>query len=1460
MAIEDNICEAIELIVGKAVASANYDRTIKATIVSCVDQSIGKFKVKYQDSSFYAYATSSEVTYSKGKEVYILVPGNDMSAEKTILGTVNKLGVDYAVEPEGDEAYEVIGTNCIHSSSTFELCSYKPEERILYSKDEINLVNISISSLEEYIKKSSSIIYGAVFKTKIPTEQQFRGNYGIALELVFRDNTTNNDVTRKYIVDVNQMRGDPYKIPHDTRQYGIFDIDGENFKYIKRIYLFVEDFPNSTTLEKDSDIFIKDLELSGAKLLTADELSTCALTFVTPQGTFFDSKDTDKSTRRIEAQIKVKGKIIDKTSQSLDYYWFREDIGITSLSEEYCKYGGQGWKCLNRHNIIKAQDGLNAPVVDWVPGDYYYIVNKSESLAKETKYKCVAVYNSTTTVSKVITITNYTSDYVITIDSDQGTQFYYDIGHPTLTCKVNGSEKTGSEFLYIWAQVDNNNNFFTLNETIALNNDYNSTLSQYNTLKSQIATESKLAAANQSLLDSYEDTLESYETITRVETNKIYKVSINEITNFSTYKCAVYYNGLYIGTGSIALNNTLDVEDAYSLIINNGSQVFKYNEAGVTPTSDSVENPQALQPLSFTIFDNLGQPIDNDITKKCEIQWIVPTTNTMISIVDTTGVQPEQDLINNTEIYKNIAELTYTINKNYDIKKTNNNIKLMVTYKDMTLVSITDFTFAKEGEPGTNGTEFLCKIVPNTDNAPLYPMILNGTLNYTPKQSGRWFKVQLWHSGVKIFDSTSSGTSSENKQVVVTWEMLRNKYNSVVYDNTDISIKDGIFSYDGYNFASMPANIVKCLVQYDGIDYYATMPIITAITEDGYDIELKAGSGFRYATYSSDGRKPLYDTSSPFELIVTQEIDGVIENISRLTKTYAVNYDWSIRGKIYDASSKIWVADLHLGEKIETTTLERNQKLYKPLDEYDGECVNNAIECNITRDNNQIASIHIPIHLLINKYGHAAINGWDGNSVSVDKDGCGVILAPQVGAGQKENDNSFTGMLMGKVKEANRTNANVGLFGYAFGERTLFLNSQNGSAIFGKNNNGQIVIDPVSDVALLYSHNYWKNYVIDGKNSGLPTGYTSANENGAGMLIDLTTPQIKWGNGNFSVNSDGHIVAKGGGEIAGWKINDTKIYSSANVSGSNPKVTMDSSIAAIYSNNKSSMSSTQNGFYIGSDGFALGAYNSSKGHNPFQVNNEGVLFSNTGSIGGFTISDNTLTSGSGGNATGMSSRSGVQWAFWTGGEEAGSAPFHVGHNGELHSTKGTIGGWTIGSNSLSASGITISSQGSISSSHWSINSDGTAHFTNVYLTNGNYTQGVDLINFGTNFGVNSGGTMWAKNGSFSGSISGSSVSGGTVKGASISGGSINVSTSGNGYLRAGTDTTHVNVSGLNVGSAGIDMHSHGISNISNLNVVYNGGVYPGNTYQNIQIRDMNGGVHHFTFFHGILNAWSYDSP
>ena len=63
------------------------------------------------------------------------------------------------------------------------------------------------------------------------------------------------------------------------------------------------------------------------------------------------------------------------------------------------------------------------------------------------------------------------------------------------------------------------------------------------------------------------------------------------------------------------------------------------------------------------------------------------------------------------------------------------------------------------------------------------------------------------------------------------------------------------------------------------------------------------------------------------------------------------------------------------------------------------------------------------------------------------------------------------------------------------------------------------------------------------------------------------------------------------------------------------------------------------------------------------------------------------------------------------------------------------------------------------------------------------------------------------------------------------GGSINVSTNGGGYLRAGTNTTHVDVSGLNVGGAGIAMGGNQIGDCNKISV----DTITGNTSPNMTI-------------------------
>jgi len=175
--------------------------------------------------------------------------------------------------------------------------------------------------------------------------------------------------------------------------------------------------------------------------------------------------------------------------------------------------------------------------------------------------------------------------------------------------------------------------------------------------------------------------------------------------------------------------------------------------------------------------------------------------------------------------------------------------------------------------------------------------------------------------------------------------------------------------------------------------------------------------------------------------------------------------------------------------------------------------------------------IHIkPILLSYNRYELSNINGWDGHKLYTG-DNDEFLLAPQVGAGKKNENNQFTGMVMGIRKQSDTTD--VGLFGYSNGAQSLFLDAMTGKSTFGVSGKSQIVIDPTSNVAKLYSGDFYDD---------------RGQETGEGMVIDLTTPEIRWGNGNFWVDHDGILHAggsgdKGAGEMAGWTIRNYEFAS-----------------------------------------------------------------------------------------------------------------------------------------------------------------------------------------------------------------------------------------------------------------------------------------------------------------------------
>lgn len=1137
---EDLICEAIDTIVQNAVANANFDRTIQATIISCENAAKAEYKVRYQDSVFLAYATNTEVKYSNNTDVYILIPGNNMDRPKTIIGTVKNLGIEYTSIVDEDEAYETVGTELISSSGSFELCSYNDRTvQILYDRDNnINLISINTRDAAEYLKQSDAVKCSAIIRTKLPIEQRYKGKYGIVYELDFKQ-SSGDIITKEYILDTNQMTGNPYLYTVNSNQYGIFELDKENFESIKRIYIFSYDFP--ITLENQpADIFISQIQLQGVNHISEENLNGVSLSIKAPQGTFFDNNDTDMAERVLEAQVKVKGKVVAEDSKNIEYYWFKEDLRVLPTSKNYNPYGGAGWYCINKYTEIDNN------TVEWLTNNHAITITKQEFLAKHNKMKCVIVYNTSTVISKEIDIINYSSQYDISLISDAvSNTFRFDIGTPSLTCLINKVNITDNQYTYQWAKEDNNGLFELLNETTEDNNIYNAAAADLESILSRIATEQSWPAATKIERDSLQATIDSYDGITRVEKNKIFKIQIKDIVNYNIYKCAVYYNNQYIGSSSITLLNEHDLDKSYSLIIENGSVVFKYNAKGISPTHPSLENPMIINPLGFTLYDANGELIEEkSIKREGTILWKVPKKYTFIKIPPTYDTEIDEELsTDDYTIYKDITQLPYTIANNYSVNYINNEIELTIIYKDARFVSTTNFTFTKDGQNGTNGTDYVLRLVPNATTDVRQIVVTNGNLNFTPRSEGQWIRAQLWKDGELIYDNYVNGNSKEEKQVKIQWEILKNKYRYDLFDETALSIdKDnGYVTYLGFN-SNNPANIIKCTITYNNIKYYATIPVITVDINNNYTINLKEGSGFQYAVYTTDGVLPSYNTTNPFELIVTQLINGYKEDITAATQSNKITYTWTPVGGVYqyDSESKttVWKYDKTITfNEYKNKDLPDYQRIVTLASQFNGQCVTTGIIVTIAQDSTDIGMIHIPIHLSLNTYGNVALNDWDGNSIEINKDG-GFILAPQIGAGQKnDDDNTFSGVLIGSVQEAGKTFIENGVFGYYHGQRSIFLDSDTGAALFGFSKS-RITIDPTSNNTMLYSTKYWKNY----NKKGLPSSYENSNKNYQGMLIDLSAPKIEWGNNNFSVNEEGWIHAAGGGDIAGFNINNYAIY------------------------------------------------------------------------------------------------------------------------------------------------------------------------------------------------------------------------------------------------------------------------------------------------------------------------------
>lgn len=175
-----------------------------------------------------------------------------------------------------------------------------------------------------------------------------------------------------------------------------------------------------------------------------------------------------------------------------------------------------------------------------------------------------------------------------------------------------------------------------------------------------------------------------------------------------------------------------------------------------------------------------------------------------------------------------------------------------------------------------------------------------------------------------------------------------------------------------------------------------------------------------------------------------------------------------------------------------------------------------------------------PLVIQQSRFESSFLNNWDG-SLSIDEDG-NTIMSAMIGAGIKNSDNSFSGVLMGDVQtKVELEKSGIGLYGIHEGAQSFCFNVD-GTAFLGKSDKGRIEFD--GNYGIIRS-TYWdgkinsttgtidqrgtkgmaislENGHIDARNFRLTAGETETNP-----IIDInsdpvndTDPWFKVGNEN----------------------------------------------------------------------------------------------------------------------------------------------------------------------------------------------------------------------------------------------------------------------------------------------------------------------------------------------------------
>ena len=496
-------------------------------------------------------------------------------------------------------------------------------------------------------------------------------------------------------------------------------------------------------------------------------------------------------------------------------------------------------------------------------------------------------------------------------------------------------------------------------------------------------------------------------------------------------KAIILYDGDVLRSNTLYFYNEVEVPSQPTINAMSAAEIITRDASDgnyfIYDIGNSIKNyADSTQVRELDLYFNGAQ-----LTIADEVEWLIPTKNTMIVLDDAFkgATFDDESMPGWCKITRKGGgekgdDITGSTKQQYRIKSywsqddTNNTIYCTIRQYGVDYPVTKEFSF---GPSGTSGTD--CTFVLDFENGVSALTIGNPQAVIAKARlydyNNKLVDLTNYNINWNIFSGLTNATGTKTNLILTGHN-----------DTRELQLKSTVTSVPTDNYDILQATITD----FGDYELTAYLPLPIKASNDYKYIE-----GATKLIYNSVGNIDNY-YKDPYKIYYT---DG--ENILSTFGTWVINN--GVAGDVNYIPHLVEVQDRitnAVGYELIATSV------YVPET-----CTQVTVNGSI--DGQQVWSQ--PLLIMQNRYPSAMINGWDG-SLKIDEEN-NAILAAKMVAGRKENDNTFSGVMMGDWHGEDVEGEiadHTGIYGFNKGVASFGFRD-NGTAFIGKPGSGRIEFD-----------------------------------------------------------------------------------------------------------------------------------------------------------------------------------------------------------------------------------------------------------------------------------------------------------------------------------------------------------------------------------------------------------------